>query len=242
MNRIILMFTLAAITVVSSCFQDPLYGIRRISRSENLEKKEEASMLYRQAIDTLVDAYSSYSGLNRDIGLRLMNKQEYEPAIKHLEIAVSIKNNDSSAYFWLASCYSHLYKIRKEAPLMVNAEKNFKIAIGLTPDNREYHYLYAQFLIFIKEDYAEAVRVINQHIEDMVKKAENLSDKKRKIHPSQDPNLYLLLGRAYYMQAQYTDALNTFNDLYQSEMRLTKDQKSKLEEFILQTRKMLNGE
>ena len=57
-------FILVGIFLLTSCFNyDPLFPIRRLSRNEDLSKKEEASNYYKQAIDVMVDAYSSYGGL-----------------------------------------------------------------------------------------------------------------------------------------------------------------------------------
>ncbi len=215
-------FTLICLTTLTGCFNsDPLFPIRRLSRNEDLSKKEEASSYYKQAIDVMVDAYSSYAGLNRDVGIKLLKRQEYKPAIKHLEISTSIKNNDGSAYYWLGVCYVNLYKIEKDAEFLTMADKNYNIALNITPNNKEYLYAYAQLLFYGFEDYDKAIEVLKNLIFNL-----NADVKEN----------YFLLARGYYMIGDYKAAYQTYNEIYKFKNKMTKQEKEKLEEFIQITR------
>lgn len=220
-------FILFITTLIFSCYgTDPLFQIRRLARSEDLTKKEEASIYYKQAIDTLVNAYSSLGGLNKDVGRRLMMSGEYLPAIKHLEIARDIRNNDSTIYYWLALCYVNLYKIEKDNKYFDLIEKNYEISLNITPNNKEVLYGYAQFLIFGKEDYLKAIDILKHLIVQ--------------LKNNSMPDAYFLLGRAYYMIEDYEEALKTYETLRTFEKNLTKEQKDKLEEFIMAVRGVIN--
>ncbi|HOJ63421.1 MAG TPA: hypothetical protein PLE45_03265 [Spirochaetota bacterium] len=226
MKKIYLIF----ITILTlSCYSpDPLFHIRRLARSEDLTKKEEASLLYRQAIDTLVNAYSSLGGLNKDVGRRLMMSGEYLSAIKHFEIARDIRNNDSTIYYWLAVCYVNLYKIEKDPKYFELIEKNYEISLNLTPENKEVLYAYAQFLVYGKEDYFKAIEILKK----LVVLLKNNSM----------PDAYFLLGRAYYMVEDYENALKIYETLKTFEKVLTKEQKEKLDEFIITVRGVIKNE
>lgn len=225
--RFFILLTISLFLLTGCFYNDPLFLIRRLSRNEDLAKKQEASAYYKQAIDTLVDAYSAYSGLNREIGLKLLMNQEYKAAIKHLEITTSIKNNDSSAYYWLGIAYMNLYKIENNKEQLEMAEKNYKIALNITPTNKEYLYGYAQLLFYGYSDYDQVIEILKNLI--FVLKAETKEN-------------YLLLGRAYYMIEDYKNAYQTYNDVYKFKKQMTKEEKSKLEEFIQTTRSNLNGQ
>ncbi len=215
--------------ILFSCYSpDPLFQIRRLAHSEDLAKKQEASLYYRQAIDTLVNAYSSLGGINKEIGQRLMMSREYLPAIKHLEIARDIRNNDSTIYYWLAVCYVNLYKIEKDPKYFELIEKNYTISLNLTPNNKEVLYSYAQFLVFGKEDYLTAIDVLKKLIIEL------------KNNPM--PDAYFLLGRAYYMIEDYENSLKTYETIYTFQKILTKEQKEKLEEFIMTVRGVYKNE
>lgn len=206
--------------IVFSCYSpDPLFHIRRLARSDDLTKKEEASIYYKQAIDTLVEAYSALGGINKEIGRRLMIIREYVPAIKHLEIAREVRNNDSTIYYWLAVCYVNLYKIEKDPKYFELIEKNYQISLNIIPENKEVLYSYANFLIFGKEDYFTAIDILKKLIFNL--KNNFMSD------------AYFLLGRAYYMIEDYENALKIYETLYTFEKKLTKEEKEKIEEFII---------
>ncbi|HOV13617.1 MAG TPA: hypothetical protein PK771_04985 [Spirochaetota bacterium] len=213
---------------LTSCFNsDPLFPIRRLSRNEDLAKKEEASNYYKQAIDVMVEAYSSYAGLNRDIGIKLLNRQEYKMAIKHLEISLNIKNNDSSAFYWLGVCYVNLYKIEKNRDYLDLAEKNYTFAINVTPENKEYLYALAQLQFYGFENYEKAIEILKNLIFNL-----NADTKEN----------YFLLARGYYMIGDYKSAYQTYNEIYKFKKQLSKIEKEKLEEFIQITRGNMTDE
>ncbi|OHD16707.1 MAG: hypothetical protein A2086_10700 [Spirochaetes bacterium GWD1_27_9] len=215
------------IFILFSCYQDPLFEIRRLARSSEIENKQKAGRDYQLAITTLFDAYTSYAGLNRDLGYKLMINQNYKVAIKHLEISKDVKNNDSTVYFWIATCYANLYKIEKKIDYLDQAEKNYKISLNIIPNNKEVNYSYAQFLIYLKEEYNKAVEVLNKCIFEL---------------NADEPNGYFLLGRAYYMLGEYAKAYETYNTIYKFKKILTKEQSSKLDEFIQITRSKMQNE
>ena len=225
--RFLILAFICGVTLIGCFNSDPLFPIRRLSRNDDLTKKQEASAYYKQAIDVMVEAYSSYAGLNRDIGIKLVVKQEYKPGIKHLEISTSIKNNDSSAYYWLGIAYVNLYKIEKNQEYLTSADKNYNIALNLTPENKEYLYAYAQLLFYGFEDYYKTIEVLTNLIINLQ------ADVKEN---------YFLLARAYYMVGDYKNAYQTYNEIYKFQKKLTKQEKEKLEEFIQVTRSNLTNE
>lgn len=221
-------FILVGIFLLTSCFNyDPLFPIRRLSRNEDLSKKEEASNYYKQAIDVMVDAYSSYGGLNRDIGIKLVSRQEYKMAIKHLEISVEIKNNDSSSYYWLGICYVNLYKIEKEREYLDKADTYYNIALNLTPTNKEYLYAYAQLQFYGFENYDKTIEILNNLIFSL-----NADIKEN----------YFLLARAYYMIGDFKNAYQVYSEIYKFKKIMSKVELEKLEEFIQITRSNLKDE
>lgn len=214
---LILLFT---VIFLASCSGDRLLPIRRLARSENLDKKTEASLLYKDAIKTLIEAYSSSAGLNKDIGTRLMNMGAFEKAVEHFKIAASIKNNDKVIYHNLGICYVNLYKIQKNSELLSMAEDNYKIALNLAPDSKGTLYDYAQLLVFGTENYSKAIEVLNHYLYDLGTK---------------DKDGYFLLGRSYYAIGENDKAFTVFNSIYEFEKTLTAAEKEKLGEFIALT-------
>lgn len=215
MKKLLLISAMAV--TLSGCFGDPLFMIRRLAKSDDIEKKTEASKQYRQAIDILTDAYNSYGGLNRDIGQRLMMNRNYTLAIKHLELAKEVRTNDGSIYYWLAVCYVNLLKIENKPEYIPIIDNYYQNALNITSDNKEFLYAYAQFLVYGSENYEKAIEILKKYIV-LLKSASH-------------PEAYFLLGRAYYMQERYEEALRVYNELYAFEKKLSKEQKDKLDEF-----------
>ena len=56
------------------------------------------------------------------------------------------------------------------------------------------------------------------------------------------PDAYFLLGRAYYMVEDYENALKIYETLKTFEKVLTKEQKEKLDEFIITVRGVIKNE
>ncbi|MCK4797804.1 MAG: hypothetical protein KAT05_10495, partial [Spirochaetes bacterium] len=109
MKRIVILFLFASIFMTTSCIQkDPLSAIRRLARSSDIQKKQEAAKQYELAVDTLVKAYASLGSLNKAVGEKLMFQKNYRNAIKHLEIARDIRNEDANVYHWIGVCYVNL--------------------------------------------------------------------------------------------------------------------------------------
>ncbi|HOF01149.1 MAG TPA: tetratricopeptide repeat protein [Spirochaetota bacterium] len=215
----------AAAVMLSGCYGDPLFLVRRMARSDDIEKKMEASRQYRQAIDILTDAYNSYGGLNRDIGQRLMMNRNYALAIKHLELAKEVRTNDGSIYYWLAVCYVNLLKIENKPEYMPIIDNYYQNALNITPDNKEFLYAYAQFLVYGSEDYDKAIETLKKYI--VLLKSSFYAD------------AYFLLGRAYYMLERYEEALRVYNELYAFEKKLTKEQIDKLDEFTRTVKELI---
>ena len=140
---------------------------------------------------------------------------------------ILLKNNDSSAYYWLGIAYVNLYKIEKNQEYLTSADKNYNIALNLTPENKEYLYAYAQLLFYGFEDYYKAIEVLTNLIINLQ------ADVKEN---------YFLLARAYYMVGDYKNAYQTYNEIYKFQKKLTKQEKEKLEEFIQVTRSNLTNE
>ncbi len=215
MKKILLILT---ISMFIGCYGNPNKSIDRLARSGKLEDKEQASKEYKDAISYLFDAYSSYAGLNRDIGYRLMIQQFYKPAIEHFKVATNLKSSDATAYFWMGICYANLYKETKELEYLEETEKYYKIAMNITPDNKEFIYAYAQLLVFSLNRYDEAIAVLKDYVYNLTKEME--------------PRGYLLLARAYYMAEDYENSFKTYNEMYKFKKKLTKKELEQLDEFV----------
>lgn len=207
-----------------SCFvSDPLFQIRRLARSNSLDKKNEALGQYKKAIDTLVDAYREYASLNKEVANRLMFNKQFLPAIKHLDTARDLNSNDSEIYYWLGVCYINLYKTKKDVDLLNKAEENYKIAMNISPNYPELLYSYAQLLIYAKNDYKKAISVLSMYL-DL-----NDDDNPDTI---KDPDGYFLLARAYYLDKQFEEAKRIYGILSDMESLLTTKQKKALDNNI----------
>lgn len=215
MKKILL--TVISMLLFTSCMGDRLQPIRSLARSNNLDKKSEASLLYQDAIKTMMEAYNSLYGLNKDLGTRLMNKGSFEKAIEHFKIAASVKNNDRILYHNIGICYVNLYKINKNPAFLNEARNYYEISLNISPDTAGLLYDYAQLLIFGFEDYEKAIEVLNHYLYNL-----NVKDK----------DGYFLLGRSYYAVGDSKKALNVFTEIYQFEKQLSGEEKEKLAEFI----------
>ena len=185
-KKILIIFIIAYIFLFTNCIKkDPLDGIRKLARSSDIQKKQEAARDYQLAIDTLVKAYASSGSLNKAVGEKLMFQKNYQNAIKHLEIARDIRNEDANVYYWLGVCYVNLYKIENNSSYIIKAEKNYKIALKLMPDHMDILYSYAHLLIYGKQDYKNGIQVLKKYIYELNPK---------KITP--DPKAFFLLGRS----------------------------------------------
>ncbi|MCK4796294.1 MAG: hypothetical protein KAT05_02870, partial [Spirochaetes bacterium] len=173
----------------------------------------------------------SLGSLNKAVGEKLMFQKNYRNAIKHLEIARDIRNEDANVYHWIGVCYVNLYKIEGKDSYLTESEKNYKIALKIVPDHMDVLYSYAHLLAYGKKDYHKAVEILNKYIYEI-----------NPIHQTPDPNAYFLLARVYYMLGDFQNAYNTYNEIYRYKKKLTKEEKEKLDEFIIITRGKIEGE
>ncbi len=229
-----IIFAVLIITLLS-CSSDPLFEIKKMAKNRTLKdtnseadvnRKISASMEYKKAIDTMVDAYSSYYGVNKDIGKRLLNLGSFKKAAEHFEMAIAVRNNDPSLYHDLAVSYVNLYKIESKQEYLTLAKENYKIALNINDKNKTYLYDYAQLLVFGTGEYPEAIKILNDYV--YKKNASNET-----VLNSHDINGHFLLGRAYYMNGEYDKAYRTYTEIYQFEKNLSEDQKGKLTEFLI---------
>lgn len=215
----LILFTLLS-SVVISCSPDRLKPIRKLARSQNLEKKEEAALLYKEAVSTLVNAYSSSAGLNKTIGKQLLIKGAYEKALEHLEQSREIINNDFETYHCIAICHVNLYKINRNKEHLIKAKENYKYALNISPDRPGVLYDYAQLLVFGTEEYQEAVNILTHYIYKL---------------KTQDKNGYFLLGRSLFLLGEYDKAYEVYSSIYNFEKELTAEEKTSLDGFIAET-------
>ncbi|MBO5289064.1 MAG: hypothetical protein J6B11_06680 [Spirochaetales bacterium] len=215
----LILFTLLS-SVVISCSPDRLKPIRKLARSQNLEKKEEAALLYKEAVSTLVNAYSSSAGLNKTIGKQLLIKGAYEKALEHLEQSRDIINNDFETYHCIAICHVNLYKINRNKEHLIKAKENYKYALNISPDRPGVLYDYAQLLVFGTEEYQEAVNILTHYIYKL---------------KTQDKNGYFLLGRSLFLLGEYDKAYEVYSSIYNFEKELTAEEKTSLDGFIAET-------
>lgn len=215
----LILFTLLS-SVAISCSPDRLKPIRKLARSQNLEKKEEAALLYKEAVSTLVNAYSSSAGLNKTIGKQLLIKGAYEKALEHLEQSRDIINNDFETYHCIAICHVNLYKINRNKEHLIKAKENYKYALNISPDRPGVLYDYAQLLVFGTEEYQEAVNILTHYIYKL---------------KTQDKNGYFLLGRSLFLLGEYDKAYEVYSSIYNFEKELTAEEKTSLDGFIAET-------
>lgn len=215
----LILFTLLS-SVVISCSPDRLKPIRKLARSQKLEKKEEAALLYKEAVSTLVNAYSSSAGLNKTIGKQLLIKGAYEKALEHLEQSRDIINNDFETYHCIAICHVNLYKINRNKEHLIKAKENYKYALNISPDRPGVLYDYAQLLVFGTEEYQEAVNILTHYIYKL---------------KTQDKNGYFLLGRSLFLLGEYDKAYEVYSSIYNFEKELTAEEKTSLDGFIAET-------
>lgn len=231
------MLLLAVFFLTISCFNDPLAGIKRLARSSDIEKKKQAGREYEEAINTLVQAYSSYAGVNKDVGRRLMLENHHKPALEHLKKAVEIRNNDAELYYWIGVCYANLSRIENDAGYRLDAKYYYEIALNLTPTNKAFLYSYAHLLVFGLEDYVKAEEILYKYVYE--------------LH-TQDIEGYMLLGRTYYMlgfnsqsrnleREYFNKAYNVYQKIHEKKKNLTDDQLKQLEKNIRITREALEG-
>lgn len=206
--------------LITSCYSDRLQPIRALARSSDLDKKEEASQLYKEAIRTLVNAYSSSAGLNKTIGKQLTTSGFFEKALEHLQTAREIKNTDEEIYHYIAICYVNLYKIDKSPEKLSLAKENYQYALNLSPNSRGILYDYAQLLVFGTQEYSLAIETLNHYLYDL---------------NTEDKNGYFLLGRSLFAIGEYNKAYQVFTSIYQFEKNLTTEEKETLQEFITET-------
>jgi tetratricopeptide (TPR) repeat protein len=204
------------------CYRNPTDSIQRLARSDKLEDKEKASNEYKKVINYMFDIYSSYAGLNRDIGYRMMIHQFYKPAIEHFKIAINLKSNDASSYFWIGLCYANLYKDTKEMEFLEEVEKYYTTALNITPNNKEYIYAYCQLLVFSLNRYDEAIEILKNYVYNLTNEME--------------PKGYLLRARTYYMVEDYESSFKAYNEIYNKfQKKLSKLELEQLNEFIRTT-------
>ncbi len=215
------LFTLAVI-FVTSCSADRLRPIRALARSQNLDKKEEAAQLYKEAVSTLVSAYSSSAGLNKTIGKQLIFKGAYEKALFHLEQSRDIVNNDFETYYYIAVVHVNLYKINRNKEHLLKAKENYQFALNISPDRPSVLYDYAQLLVFGTKEYQEAVKILTHYLYQL---------------KTSDKNGYFLLGRSLFMLGEYEKAYEVYSSIYDFEKELTAEEKTSLEGFINETLK-----
>lgn len=208
------------IITLTGCYYDPLYYIRRLSKSRDFEDKKEASKQYEMVIETLTSAYKSYGGLNRDLGHELLLDNQYNSAIKHLDIALEMRPNDSQIYYDLALCYANLWRIGQENEYLILADEYYEKALRISPDNKGIMYAYSQLLVFGMKNYSKA--------ESLLEKLVNEMDVK-------DVDSYFLLGRVYYILEKYNKAYDIYVRLLHMKSKLNSEQKDKLDEFLSQT-------
>ena len=221
MKKIFNFIFITSLTMIMfSCSADRLKPIRSLARSQNLEKKENAANLYKEAISTLVNAYSSSAGLNKDIGKQLLFKGAFDKALFHLEQSCEIINNDFETYHCIAICHVNLYKINRNKEHLLKAKENYKFALNISPDRPGVLHDYAQLLVFGTEEYQEAVKILNHYIYDL---------------KTPDKNGYFLLGRSLFLLGEYGKDYEVYSSIYQFEKDLTAEEKTSLEGFIAET-------
>lgn len=213
--------------LLSACNSDPLWGIRRIARSEDLEKKKEAAQYYKRAVDTLIDAYASQAGLNKDIGRRLLyNKDpQYKNAIKHLTIAKETMNSDAEIYYMLGVAHANLFRIEQLPDDLFTAKGHYETALRLAPNGKDYLYAYSQLLVFGTQDYTAAIKVLEKYLYEL---------------NTPDHNGYFLLGRCHYMLDNDAKAYEIFNDALKYKDNMTKKELDALYDFIKKTGGIVN--
>ncbi len=225
-----LIFTIIFILLITGCLRrDPLGRIKQLTKND-IQKKEKDAAELKKTIDIIVEAYSSLGGLNRQIGEYLMLHKSYKEAIKHLDIAKQIRNDDATIYYWLGVCNVSLYKIEGLKEYLLEAEKNYKIALKLMPEHLDILYAYAHLLVYGKNDYEEAEKILKKYIQ--------LGP--IKIKP--DPKAYFLLGRVYYQLGDFRKAYETYNEILNFKKSLTKEEAEQLDLFIMETARKLQGE
>lgn len=241
---VFLLLTIMILSImISSCyyFTDPLFPIKRIARSNSIDKKAEAGLMYDKVIQILTDAYRFNGSLNKDVGRRLMYNGNYTNAIKHLEIAKSIRNTDPDIYYWLAISYVNLYRINKDLlkvqskeeeikqinEYLNEAEKNYLIALSLSPGYKDVYYSYAHLLVYAKEDLITAKEILNKYLFEINQKE------------TPDIKALFLLAHVHYALGEYKNAYRIFEKIYQYKKSLTKDELNKLEEYITEIREKL---
>ena len=227
LNMLKITGVLIVLLSISSCSEDPLKEIRNLANSKDIETKQEASEYYDLVIDTLVQAYSSQAVLNRDIGLKLMLKEQFRPAVRHFNLAKEIRGTDAWIYYRLGVCYANIFKYEKDRDALVLAKINYQTALNIKPDAKEFLYAYAQLLVFGTGEYDEAVGVLKKYLFEL------------KVP---DPNGYFLLGRAYYILENYEEAYRVYNDALQYKNELSDDELNSLNEFIETTGRILSNE
>lgn len=247
MKKIKLIIFLIIIIFSSSCIKkDPLLEIKRMARSSMKKKPEEqiadkkaAVKQYELAIDTLVNAYINMGSLNKEVGERLMFRKDYNDAIKHLEIAKDIRNDDAEIYHWLGVCNVNLYKVGNNMDNLLKAEEYYETALRISPNYKEAMYSYSHLLFYGKQDYEKAIEILKKYIFETTEK--QIKNKKEKIQ-STDPKAYFLLARAYYTIGEYKKAYEIYTEIENIKKYLTKDEKEKLKEFIIETQRMISDE
>jgi len=233
--KVIFIVVFIPILLLSCVSGDPLQGVRRLVNSsvrtfgkeDDLKKKIASAEYYKLAVNTMVEAYSSYSGINKDVALQLMNKKDYNNAVKHFEIALQSRITDSDIYYKLGICYAHIYRIERDNSFLTLAEENYKKALSIAPTNKDILYGYAHLLYYLKSDNTSAISVL----QTIVQLTTSIPF----------PDAYFLLGRIYYENENYSEALKIYLDLLTINSKLNKEQKNKLEEFILQTRAQMGN-
>ena len=112
----------------------------------------------------------------------------------------------------------------------VLAEKHYEIALRIMPEHLDILYSYAHLLVYGKSEYKKAEEILKKYIQ--------LGPIKLKP----DPKAYFLLGRVYYLMKDFENAYKTYNKILDFKKNLTKEEKEKLDEFIMESARNLQSE
>ncbi|MBN2546033.1 MAG: hypothetical protein JXB50_09570 [Spirochaetes bacterium] len=242
MKKIFILLALSFLLAGCDYIGDPLFPIKRMARSNKIDKKAEAGLYYDKAVKILTDAYKLNASLNKDVGKKLMFQGNFSNALKHLEIARDMKSEDSDIYYWMGICYVNLYKINKSSLnlnitqeerdkiefYLTEAEKNYLASINLAPSFKEVYYSYAHLLVYAKVDYEKAKVILHKYLYE--------------INPKMDvPDVkaMFLLGHVYYALEDYKSAYETYDRIYQFKKSLDKSDLLKLDQYIQDTGKQI---
>ncbi len=200
----ILLLVLFTFPFIQSCeFPSQLFTPRAVTvvRGESVEKKltelEKRVKKYEKIINAKVKAGEQLAEVYEAIGIAFLQKENWQEAIRHLEMAIAEGNGNDMVHKNLAVAYANRGKALLSEQDYEKASYHYRQAIELNPANYEAHYGYGILLFFALGERTKGAELI-----------EKVALAQPAFYPAR-----LALARVYYDLALPNKSLDTYKTL-----------------------------